>query len=205
MLSSGTAAQRLAAVSYLGSLRSEAGYSALAARFRSEPEAYVRVQIVKALDVMLSTSAYACALAAADDPRKAVRQAAASALAARNGEPAADAKLRALAADPSEAVRMALVPPLSVENSTSAASLIGAVLSETKGTGRARRFAAGALSRMKTPSADAELAKHTADQDPEIRAAAVARSTAAPAGLSKPLKPAVKKGTGAKAARKVQR
>jgi hypothetical protein len=70
---------------------------------------------------------------------------------------------------------MKVVNSLSIENSTAAVSIIGEVLSDQKGTPRARRFAAGALSRMKRADADAELSKHETDTDPEIKAAVAAR------------------------------
>ena len=127
------------------------------------------------LDVQLSTWAYACALQAADDTNRFVRQAAVSSLASKSGDPKAEKKLRALAADTSDAVRMKVVNSLSIENSTQAVSIIGTVLSDDKGSLRARRFAAGALSKMNRPGADSELFKHETDADPEIKAAAAAR------------------------------
>ncbi|MCM2266448.1 MAG: HEAT repeat domain-containing protein [Elusimicrobiales bacterium] len=166
---------RLEAVYYLGAQRTEAAYEALAAQFRKEGDAYLRVQIVDALNVQASTWAYVCASEAADDKNKAVRQAAARALAPKVGEPEAAKKLGALAVDPAEAVRMAVVNSLAVDTSTVAVSVIGGTLADRKGTLRARRAAAGVLSRMKTPSADAELLKHLSDADPEIKAAAVSR------------------------------
>ena len=169
---------RLEAIYFLGAQRSQDGYAALAAHFPSEKDAYLRVQIVEALNVQGSTWAYGCAAAAADDSNKAVRQAAASALARKAGDQVADGKLKALGADSSEAVRLAVVAALSVNTSTSAAAIIGGVLSDAKGTLKTRRAAAAVLSKMKTPSADSELLKHAADADPEIKAAAAARKPA---------------------------
>ena len=166
---------RLEAIYFLGAQRSQDAYAALTAHFPSEPDAYLRVQIVEALNVQGSTWAYACAAAAADDSNKAVRQAAASALARKAGDQVADSKLKALGADSSEAVRLAVVSSLSVNTSTSAAAIIGGVLSDGKGTLKTRRAAAAVLSRIKTPAADRELAKHLSDPDPEIKAAAASR------------------------------
>lgn len=166
---------RLEAIYFLGAQRSQEAYAALAAHFPSEKDAYLRVQIVEALNVQGSTWAYACAATAADDANKVVRQAAASALARKAGDQLADRKLRALGADSSDAVSMAVVNALSVNTSTSAAALIGGVLSDPKGALRARRAAAAALSKMKTPAADGELLKHLSDADPEIKAAAASR------------------------------
>lgn len=177
-LKSATPKDRLDAIYFLGAQRSQAAYQALAAHFPSEQDAYLRVQLVEALNVQGSTWAYACAAAAADDGNKAVRQAAAASLASKAGDPAADAKLKALGADPAEPVRLTVVSALSVNTSTSAASIIGGVLSDRKGTLKARRAAAAALSRMKTPAADGELLRHLSDADPEIKAAAAARRPA---------------------------
>lgn len=193
-LNSSVAKDRLDAIYFLGAQRSTEAYAALAAHFPDEKDAYLRVQLVETLNVEGSTWAYACAASAADDKNKAVRGAAARALAVKAGDPAADIKLKALAADPVENVRAAVVNSLSVGTSTSAASIIGEVLSDSKGTLRLRRAAAAALARMKTPQADVELLKHASDADPEIKASAASRKAAGgkpgkPAKPSKPAKP----------------
>ena len=177
-LKSETPKDRLEAIYFLGARRNQDAYAALAAHFPAEKDAYLRVQIVEALNVQGSTWAYACAAAAADDANPAVRQAAASALAGKAGDQVADGKLKTLGADASETVRLAVVNALSVTASTSSASILGGVLADGKGPLRTRRAAAAALSKMKTPSADAELLKHAADADPEIKAAAAARKPA---------------------------
>lgn len=92
-----SAKERLGGITYLGALRTEEAYSALAAHFPEEKDAYLRVRLVEALDARSSTGAYACAAAAAGDPNGAVRQAAVSALAPRAGDAAADARLQVLA------------------------------------------------------------------------------------------------------------
>jgi len=166
---------RLESIYYLGSQRTEAAYEALALQFRKEGDPYLRTQIVGAMNVQASTWAYVCAYEAADDKNKAVRQAAAASLAPKVGEPGAAKKLGILAADPAEAVRMAVVNSLAVDSSTEAVSVIAGSLADRKGSIRARRAAAKALSGMKTPEADAELLKHLSDPDPEIKAAAAAR------------------------------
>ena len=193
-LASATPKDRLDAIYFLGAQRSTEAYAALAAHFPQEKDAYLRVQLVETLNVEGSTWAYACASAAADDKNKSVRGAAARALAVKAGDPAADIKLKALAADPVEGVRAALVNSLSVGTSTSAASIVGGVLADGKGTLRLRRAAAAALARMKTPQADSELKKHVSDPDPDIKAAAVSRQAKEekPAAPAKPAKPAKK-------------
>ena len=178
-LSGKTARERLDAIEYLGAQRSQDAYAALAGHFPSEKDAYLRVQIVEALDVAGSTWAYFCAEKAADDANRAVRQAAAAAIALKAGDPAADKKLKALAADASEPVRFAVVHALSLRPGPSSAAIIGGVLADQKAALRMRRVAAWALSNMKTPEADAELMKHISDADPEIQAAAVSRKPAA--------------------------
>lgn len=170
-----TAKQRLEAIQYFGAQRSQAAYAALTSHFSSEQDAYLRVQIVEALDVKGSTWAYACAEKAAADANPAVRQAAASAISGKTGDAAADKKLKALAADSSEAVRLAVVHSLSLQPSTSAVTIIGGVLADRKGTLKARRAAAEALAGMKTQAGDSELLKHLSDADPQIKAAAASR------------------------------
>lgn len=188
-LKSGVAKDRLEAVSFLVAQRSPDAYKTLAAHFPEEKDAYLRVQIVEGLDVEGSTWAYTCAVAAADDVNKSVRQAAASALASKAGDPAAAAKLKILAADASESVRFSVVNSLSVDASTSAVAIIGGMLADDKGPVKERRAAAAALSKMKTPSADTELFKHLSDADPEIKASAVSRKSES-VKSSKPAKPA---------------
>jgi HEAT repeat protein len=174
-LRSDKAKDRLEAIYYLGAQRNGEAYEALAGHFKAEKDAYLRTQIVGSMNVQASTWAYVCAYEAADDKNKAVRQSAASALAPKVGEPAAAQKLGMLAADPAEVVRLSVVNALAVYTSTEAVSVISGALADRKGTLRARRAAAKALSGMKTPAADAELLKHLSDPDPEIKAAAAAR------------------------------
>lgn len=174
-LKSDAAKDRLDAVAYLGARRTPEAYEALAKHFQTEKDAYLRVQIVEALDVSVSTWAASCAAAAADDSNKAVRQAAAMPLSRLPGSQEAEKKLKALAADPSDAVRLAVVNSLSVNTSTSSVAILGGVLSDQKSAPAARRAAARGLSGMKTPAADAELGRHVSDADPEIKAAAVSR------------------------------
>jgi hypothetical protein len=193
-LNSAVAKDRLDAIYFLGAQRSTEAYAALAAHFPSEKDAYLRVQLVDTLNVEGSTWAYVCAADAAGDANRAVRRAAARALAVKAGDPAADIKLKALATDPVEAVRAEVVNSLSVGTSTSAVSIIGGVLSDEKGTLRVRRAAAAALSKMKTAQADAELFKHASDADPEIKAAAASRKASGgkPEKPAKPAKPVKK-------------
>ena len=192
-LNSATPKDRLDAIYFLGTQRSTEAYAALAAHFPQEKDAYLRVELVDTLNVAGSTWAYACAASAADDKNKSVRGAAARALAVKAGDPAADIKLKALAADPVEGVRAAVVNSLSMETSTSAVAIIGGVLADGKSTLRVRRAAAAGLARIKTPQADSELKKHSADPDPDIKAAAASRQakeekTAVPAKPAKPVK-----------------
>jgi HEAT repeat protein len=186
-LSSAKAKDRLDAIGYLGSLRSEDGYGTLAQHFQTEGDAYLRVQIVEALNVSGSSWAYKCLVQASSDGNKVVRRSAAAALAGRAGEAGADARIMALASDPEESVRLALVRGLAVRQSTSAVSAIGAVLADRKGTLRSRQTAAETLARLKTPAGDAELLKHLSDSDPKIKAAAMSRRPGSKA------KPAAKK------------
>lgn len=174
-LRSDKAKDRLEAIYYLGAQRNAEAYEALAGQFKAEKDAYLRTQIVEALDVKGSSWAFSCAVAAAEDSNKAVRQAASAALARRAGDPAADARLKALAGDSAEEVRLAVVSSMAVEPSTTSASIIGAVLADRKGTLKARRAAAEALAGMKTPAGDTELLKHVSDADPKIKAAAQSR------------------------------
>jgi hypothetical protein len=174
-LKSAAAKDRLDAISYLGAQRTPDSYKTLAQQFAVETDPYLRVQIVERLNVQASTWAYSCALAAAGDKNVAVRKAAVSPLARKVGDAAAYAKLQTLSIDASEAVRLSVAASLSVDTSTSAASVVGRVLSDRKGTIRSRRAAAGILSRMKTPAADDELLRHVSDPDPEIKAAAASR------------------------------
>lgn len=174
-LSSAKAKDRLDAISYFGSLRSEEGYKALAAHFPEEKDAYLRVQMVGALNVQSSTWAYNCVAAASDDSNKGVRQAAASALAPKVGDPYVAEKLKTLSLDPAESVRLSVVNALAVNPSTVSVAIIGGALADRKGSLRSRRAAAGALSKMNTPAADSELMKHLSDADPQIKAAAQSR------------------------------
>jgi len=174
-LNSASAKDRLEAIHYLALQKDQVSYEALAGRFQTEKDAYLRVQIVEALDVQGSTWAYSCAMSAADDGNKAVRQAAAPMLAPLAGTPAGYKKLKAMAADPDADVRMALVNSLAVDHSTAAVSIIGTVLTDKKGPLGARRLAASRLSEMNTKEADTELLKHLSDGDPQIKAAAAAR------------------------------
>ena len=75
-LGSAAAKERLEAIHYLAAERSDPAFEALSAHFPSEKDAYLRVQIVEALDVAGSTWAFACAQNAAGDQNQAVRQAA---------------------------------------------------------------------------------------------------------------------------------
>jgi len=177
-LNSDSAKDRLEAIYYLGGQRNAVAYEALAGQFKAEKDAYLRTQIVEALDVKGSSWAFSCAIAASEDSNKAVRQAASSALARRAGDPAADARLKTLAGDPAEEVRLAVVSSMAVEPSTTSASIIGAVLADRKGTLKARQAAAEALAGMKIPAGDTELLKHVSDADPKIKAAAQSRRPA---------------------------
>jgi len=191
-LGSAAARERLEAIQYLAAERSDPAFEALSAHFPSEKDAYLRVQIVEALDVAGSTWAFACAQNAAGDQNQAVRQAAAAAVAQRAGDPEADNKLKTLAADPQEPVRLTVVNSLSYQPGPSAAAIVGGMLEDKKETLRARRAAAKALSRMKTREADKELAKHLADSDPEIKASAASRKPAKKSAAKPAAKPAVK-------------
>lgn len=181
------AKSRLEAINYLGAKGDPAAFEKLAGHFRSEKDAYLRTQIVEALDVAGSTWAYACAAEAAADKNQAVRRAAAAALAQKAGEPEADTVLKKLASDPAEEVRLELVHSLSMKPGAASAAMVGGVLADRKGTLKARRAAAEALANMKTPESDAELLKHLSDADPKIKAAAQSRrpSKAKPAAAKK--------------------
>jgi len=174
-LGASTAKERLSAIYYFGSQRTPGAYEALTAHYPEEKDAYLRVQIVEALDVQGSTWAYSCAVTAAEDRNKAVRQAAAVSLSSKAGDPVADRKLKALAADPYDSVRLSLLSALSVNTSTSSVSIIGAVLSDHKGAAGTRRAAANILSKMKTKASDDMLLRYLSDSDPQIKAAAMAR------------------------------
>lgn len=171
-LGGATAKERLSGIQFLAKQRTPEAYEALSAHFQSEPDAYLRVQIVEAMDINASTWAYNCAFAAADDQNKAVRAAAVPAIAPLAGTPQGYKKLKALAADTDEAVKMTLINSLSVDTSTSSIALIGAVVSDKKGSLKARRFAADRLAGMNVKAADDELLKHLSDPDQEIKAIA---------------------------------
>ncbi len=169
------AKSRLEAINYLGAKGGDQAYETLAGHFQAEKDAYLRAQIVEALDVSGSTWAYACAVQAAADKNQAVRRGAAAALAPRAGEGETDALLKKLAADPAEEVRLELVHSLSMKPGKASAAMVGGILADRKGTLKARRAAAEALANMKTPESDAELLKHLSDADPKIKAAAQSR------------------------------
>jgi len=169
---------RLEAIQYLGAQRSDDAYAALALHFRQEKDAYLRVQLVEALDVTISTWSAACALEAADDGNLAVRAAAAVALAPLSGGEAADAKLSALAADPADSVRLAVVSSSARNPGPSTETLLGSVLGDKAAALPVRREAAGALAGMKSKKADAELLKYLSDPDPVIKKAAASRKPA---------------------------
>jgi HEAT repeat protein len=174
-LNSATAKDRLAAIYYLGAQRTPAAYEALASHFAGEKDAYLRTQLVDSLDVNASTWAFSCALAAAGDANRYVRQAAAMVLSRKAGDPAADKQLGALAADPSDSVRLALVNSLSVNPSTSSVAVLGSVLGDHKAALRTRRAAANVLSKMKTPASDDMVLRYLSDADSQIKAAAMSR------------------------------
>lgn len=181
-LGAAAAKDRLEAIGYLAGERSEAAYEALAGHFKTEKDAYLRVQLVEGLDVTASTWAYACAGEAAADANPAVRQAAAAALAPKAGDPEADKRLAALGADPAGPVRLAVVSSLAARPSPSSAAIVGGILSDGAAAPVLRRSAAKALAAMKSKEADAELLKHAGDKDPEVKAAADSRKPkAAPA------------------------
>lgn len=181
-LGSAAAKDRLDAINYLAAERSGAAYEALAGHFKTEKDAYLRVQLVEALDVTASTWAYACAGEAAADANPAVRQAAAAALAPRAGEPEADKQLAALGADKAVPVRLAVVSSLAARPSPSSAAIVGGILADGAAAPVLRRSAAKALAGMKSREADAELLRHAGDKDPEVKAAADSRKPkAAPA------------------------
>ena len=189
-LSSAAAKDRLQAINYLAM---ERDFETLAGHFASEKDAYLRVQIVEALDVAGSTWAYACAGLAAADGNQAVRQAAAGAIAQRTGAAEANKQLSALAADPSENVRAAVVNAMLQHPGPAAASIVGGVLSDKAATPMLRREAAASLARMKNKEADAELLKHAADPDKEIRASVSSRTPAKPKTAKTKKKPAAKR------------
>lgn len=181
-LGSATARDRLDAINYLAAERSEYAYEALAGHFKTEKDAYLRVQVVEGLDVTASTWAYACAGEAAADANPAVRQAAAAALAPKAGDPEADKQLATLGADKAVPVRLAVVSSLAARPSPSSAAIVGGILSDGAAAPVLRRSAAKALAAMKSKEADAELLKHAGDKDPEVKAAAGSRKPkAAPA------------------------
>lgn len=181
------AKSRLEAINYFGAEGGAAAYELLAGHFKTEKDAYLRAQIVEALNVAGSTWAYACAAEAAADKSPAVRRAAAAAVAPRAGEPEAAEVLKKLAADPAEEVRLELVHSLSMKPGAASAAMVGGILADRKATRRVRRAAAEVLVNMKTPESDAELLKHLSDSDPKVKAAAQSRrpSKAKPAASGK--------------------
>lgn len=174
-LSSASEDERLAAITYLGSLRTSDAYETMARHFGEEPAAYLRSQTVERMDVNVSSWAFKCVLDAAGDENKVVRQVAASRIARKAGDPRADQRIAALSADSSESVRIAIVRALSLNVSTSAVTAMGRVLADRKGSLTSRRMAADMLSKMNRPDADAELMKHLSDADPKIKATAQSR------------------------------
>jgi HEAT repeat protein len=174
-LGSSAEKDRLDAIHFLGAQRTQAACETLAGHFKQEKDPYLRMQLVQALDVHVSTWATSCVIAAADDSNQYVKQAAIVSLSRLRGNAAAEKKMKDLTADPSEVVRITVVNALSVNTSTTSVAIVSGVLADKKGTLKARRAAAGVLSRMATPEADKELLKHVSDADPEIKAAAVSR------------------------------
>lgn len=184
------ARERLEAIGYLAAAKD---YEALAAHFPSEKDAYLRVQIVEALDVAGSTWAYACAEAAAADQNQAVRQAAAGAIAQKTGDLEADKQLIILASDPSEAVRLAAVSAVSQRPGRSSIGIVSAILADKSAPVQLRREAAGALARMNLKEADTELLKYSSDPDKAIKDAASSRAAAKPNPSPQKKTPATKR------------